>query len=153
MKAGDPGYLERVDFKEEIGLFLDPVTNEKTPTTWGIIVHGRKGIYIVPARPPSNERISEKVLKKRVIAELKRALPSSLPPHFNGVYVGWNHEEIGLYCYYDGRISEADREIMDDMAGEIVAGFTDHTIRVRYIQGEMPESQRHFNLNMLKDQL
>ncbi len=32
MKVGDPGYLERVDFKEKIGLFLDPVTQEKTLT-------------------------------------------------------------------------------------------------------------------------
>ena len=147
MKAGDAGYLERVNFKEVIGLFLDPVTHEKTPTTWGIIVHGKDGVFIVPARPPSIEIISEDELKQRVLAELKRALPSSLPSHFNGVSVGWNRSEIGLYCYYDGDISESDREVMSDIAGEIIAGFTDHTIQIRYVQGEMPESQKHFNLN------
>tara|TARA_B100000315_G_C14327386_1_gene473677 strand:- start:87 stop:545 length:459 start_codon:yes stop_codon:yes gene_type:complete len=147
MKTGDPGYLERVDFNEVIGLFLDPVTYDKIPTRWGIIVHGKDGVFIVLARSPSNEIISEDVLKQRVLAELKRALPTSLPAHFNGVSVGWPRSEIGLFCYFDGEISESDREVMNDIAGEMSAGFVDHNIDVKYFKGEMPKSQRHFNLN------
>ena len=152
MKAGDPGYLERVDCEEEIGIFIDPVTNERNPTTWVIIVHGKDGVYMVPARPPSKEKISEDELKQRVLAEMKRALPTSLPSLFHGVSIEWNRTEISLLCYYHGVISDSDREVMDDIAGEVIAGFTDHTIKIHYVQEDMPESQKRFNFNTFRNE-
>ncbi len=46
---GTPGFRERVDFGETIGDFVkDGVA---TPTSKGIIHHGKEGIHIVPAKP------------------------------------------------------------------------------------------------------
>jgi hypothetical protein len=42
---------ERVDFGRVIGYYVDPVTQEKTPTTMGTIHYSKDGAHIVPARP------------------------------------------------------------------------------------------------------
>lgn len=42
---------ERVDFGKVIGQYVDPVTDQATDTTMGIIHYGNKGAHIVPARP------------------------------------------------------------------------------------------------------
>ncbi|WP_373692846.1 polymorphic toxin type 50 domain-containing protein [Agromyces silvae] len=49
--VGQPGYKERVDFREQIGQFVDQSTGMITPTTRGIIHYGKKGIHVVPSRP------------------------------------------------------------------------------------------------------
>ena len=52
--AGEPGkagFRERVNFKEDIGWYVDPTSGRATKTTIGIIHHGKDGVHIVPARP------------------------------------------------------------------------------------------------------
>jgi hypothetical protein len=48
---GQPGYKERVDFREVIGNFVDQKTGKSIPTTKGIIHYAKDGVHIVPARP------------------------------------------------------------------------------------------------------
>ena len=42
---------ESVDFGRVIGYYVDPVTQEKIPTTMGTIHYSKDGAHIVPARP------------------------------------------------------------------------------------------------------
>jgi hypothetical protein len=48
---GQPGYKERVDFREVIGKYIDPTTGQSVSTTKGIIHYSKDGVHIVPARP------------------------------------------------------------------------------------------------------
>ena len=48
---GQPGYRERVDFGKPIGVHVDGPNGPRTPTTKGIIHHGKNGVHIIPARP------------------------------------------------------------------------------------------------------
>ncbi len=48
---GEPGYRERVDFREVVGYYVDEKTAEQSSTTIGIIHYSKKGAHIVPARP------------------------------------------------------------------------------------------------------
>jgi hypothetical protein len=48
---GQPGYKERVDFREVIGKYIDPATGQSVSTTKGIIHYAKDGVHIVPARP------------------------------------------------------------------------------------------------------
>jgi RHS repeat-associated protein len=48
---GQPGFRERVDFGETIGLYIDPATGVSTPTTRGILHYSKNGVHVVPARP------------------------------------------------------------------------------------------------------
>jgi Bacterial toxin 50 len=51
LPPGQAGYKERVNFGEIIGNYVDPSTQEKNPTSNGIIHYSRNGAHIVPARP------------------------------------------------------------------------------------------------------
>jgi tetratricopeptide (TPR) repeat protein len=48
---GYPGYKERVDCGEIIGIYVNKETNERLPTSMAIIHYSKKGAHIVPARP------------------------------------------------------------------------------------------------------
>jgi hypothetical protein len=49
--VGKAGSKERVDFGQVIGIYVDPVTNGRLPTTIGIIHYAANDVHIVPARP------------------------------------------------------------------------------------------------------
>jgi RHS repeat-associated protein len=49
--VGEAGSRERVDFGTNIGVYVDPATGQRSPTTNGIIHESKKGVHIVPARP------------------------------------------------------------------------------------------------------
>jgi RHS repeat-associated protein len=48
---GQPGYKEKVDFGQIIGLDVDMSTKVQTPTSWGIIHYSKQGVHIVPTLP------------------------------------------------------------------------------------------------------
>jgi RHS repeat-associated protein len=48
---GMPGFKERIDFGEIIGIYVDKTTGESMPTTVGILHYSKDGVHIVPARP------------------------------------------------------------------------------------------------------
>jgi RHS repeat-associated protein len=49
--VGEAGSRERVDFGTNIGVYVDPATGQRSPTTNGMIHESKKGVHIVPARP------------------------------------------------------------------------------------------------------
>ena len=49
--AGKPGYKERVDCGETIGLFIDKDAGMSCSTTMATIHYSKEGAHIVPARP------------------------------------------------------------------------------------------------------
>ena len=50
-EIGLPGSKERVNFNKNIGIYIDPVTGNQTPTTMGIIHYSKNGYHVVPAKP------------------------------------------------------------------------------------------------------
>lgn len=46
-----PNGRERVNFGRIIGYYVDQITHEKIPTTWGIIHYSQDGVHIVPSKP------------------------------------------------------------------------------------------------------
>lgn len=48
---GKPGYKERVDFKQTIGIYKDQSETIAQETTMGMIIYSNKGTHIVPVRP------------------------------------------------------------------------------------------------------
>jgi len=49
--VGQAGSKERVDFGQAIGIYVDPVTGQRSQTTIGIIHYAANDVHIVPARP------------------------------------------------------------------------------------------------------
>jgi filamentous hemagglutinin len=48
---GQPGFVERVDFGQDIGLWVDQSTGVSAPTSIGRIHYSSNGAHIVPTRP------------------------------------------------------------------------------------------------------
>ncbi len=51
IEFGAPGYKERIDFGEIIGMYMDMDTKKFKPTTQGIIHHAKDRVHVVPCRP------------------------------------------------------------------------------------------------------
>jgi hypothetical protein len=53
ISRGNPGFKEKVNFGENIGLSTDKFTPKErpTPTTYGTIHYSKKGVHIVPTHP------------------------------------------------------------------------------------------------------
>lgn len=58
-ELGTSGYKEIVDFKEDIGFYIDPDTHAKIVTTKGTIHYSEKGAHIIPAHPESKLYLSQ----------------------------------------------------------------------------------------------
>lgn len=52
------GNKEKVNFKQSLGQYVDPVVHTKVMTTIGIIHYTEEGAYIVPARPVTEDNIN-----------------------------------------------------------------------------------------------
>lgn len=48
---GSPGYKERIDFCEVIGIYKDEDRKIVRETTMGMIIYSKEGTHVVPARP------------------------------------------------------------------------------------------------------
>lgn len=48
---GQPGFRERIDFGEPIGVYVDPTAGTRATTSVGIVHYSSTGAHIVPARP------------------------------------------------------------------------------------------------------
>lgn len=61
-KAGTGEFVttnkEKVNFKQSLGQYVDPVAQTKVMTTIGIIHYTPEGAYIVPARPVTEDNIN-----------------------------------------------------------------------------------------------
>lgn len=97
---------EMVDFTEEVGIFINPVSGEKLRTTWGIIHHAKDGSHIVPAKPETY-KIEIFPIAYALLA-IQRALLGQATPELRAIIVDVCKEKNLLYIhfYYDGELSE-----------------------------------------------
>jgi hypothetical protein len=58
-----------------------------------------------------------------VLLSIQRALLGEVRPTLRCVTVGWDSDSIRILCYFDGEISEDDRESMECVLTEVIASF------------------------------
>ena len=61
-----------------------------------------------------------------IMLSVQRALLGNVTSNLRGVAVDWDDRLIHLVCYYNGVISDDDRETMSCAHTEVVADFIDH---------------------------
>jgi hypothetical protein len=75
-----------------------------------------------------------------LLLSVQRALLGEVPPALRGVTVGWHDDVIQLRSYFDGPISEVDRESMSCVATEVIADYAEPwTIEEEVIRWDAPE--------------
>ncbi len=62
-------------------------------------------------------------LRTRILLSAQRALLGEVPPSLRMVALDWDEKRIHLQCYFDGPVSEEDRESMESVTTEMIADF------------------------------
>ena len=63
-------------------------------------------------------------LRHQVLMVFQTALLGMVTPDLRGVSVNWSPTQIRGFFFYDGDVSEAEREIVSDVESEVIASFS-----------------------------
>jgi hypothetical protein len=84
--------------------------------------------------------MEEEKLKRRIILEIQRSLWDRVTPQIRAVSFTLTDEEVVVYVYTDGEIPEEEKEDLDVIGAEVVAGMIDFRfIDVRIIRVDFPQ--------------
>ncbi|MES2345803.1 MAG: hypothetical protein V4494_07700 [Chlamydiota bacterium] len=84
---------------------------------------------------------SDKITRVSAILSLNRGLLGEVAPSLRAAKIKWDDEMIYLYFYYDGEISEEDRESAECVATEVIADFSDYNkLDVNIIRWDYPQT-------------
>jgi hypothetical protein len=75
-----------------------------------------------------------------LILSANQALLGQVSGSLRSVQAEYRESGINLYCYFDGEISEDDREAMSLVSTYVAADFPDHMVNEHCIRVDAPES-------------
>lgn len=75
-----------------------------------------------------------------LLLSVNRALWGEVGPALRAVHVAANGAAIMLRFYFDGHVTETDRESASCVAAEVVADFPDSTIKEQIMRLDAPQS-------------
>lgn len=85
------------------------------------------------------------LIRSSVLLSVQTALLGAVSPALRGVTVGWDEKTIKLLCYYDGSISEEDRESMSCVQTEIMADFPELEIELDVVRCDFPQEMNYLD--------
>ncbi len=74
-----------------------------------------------------------------LILAMNRALWGEVSPALRAAKIKGDSDIIHLYFYYDGEISEDDRESAECVATEVIANFPEHALEIDILQWDYPK--------------
>lgn len=78
-------------------------------------------------------------LRTRILLSAQRALLGEVPPSLRMAALDWDENRIYLRCYFDGPVSEEDRESMESVTTEMIAdSFPELNVELRVIRLDAP---------------
>jgi len=70
---------------------------------------------------------------------MNRALWVEVSPLLRAALISWNDEEIHLFFYYDGEISEEDNDSAECAATEVIAGYPEYALEIDILRWDAPK--------------
>lgn len=70
---------------------------------------------------------------------MNRALWGEVSPALRAGRIKWDDEEIRLFFYYDGEISEEDHESAELVATKVIAGYPEYRLEVDILRWDYPK--------------
>ena len=83
--------------------------------------------------------MTEIELRIRVLLTMQSALLGAIRPNIRAVACRWDFNSIHIRSIYDGEISNADKELIDDVATEVISHFPDAAISIECVRSDAPE--------------
>lgn len=78
-------------------------------------------------------------LRIRVLLTMQTALLGVIRNNIRAVVCRWNFNHIQVRTVVDGEVSDADKELMDDVETEVISHFPDAEVSVKCVRLDMPE--------------
>lgn len=72
------------------------------------------------------------------ILTMNRALWGEVSPPLRAVRVNWDKDAVYLYFFYNGEISEEDRESAECVATEFISSYPEYNLEVRILRLDYP---------------
>lgn len=76
----------------------------------------------------------------KVLLSILFGLIGEVSPSLRAMRVKWDQKTIYLYFYYDGEISEEDRESAELIGTSIIANFSEHSLDVNILRLDYPKA-------------
>jgi 5-(carboxyamino)imidazole ribonucleotide synthase len=93
---------------------------------------GRKMGHVTRLRPN---------IRPLVLLSVQRALLGEISDAVRAVACGWSENSVAINCYFDGEITEDDRESMSCLETELLAGFPpEYEVTVSLFRCDSPQS-------------
>ncbi len=86
-----------------------------------------------------NQNNSKLSLRVNSLLSVLYALIGEVSPPLRAVRIKWDEKIIHLFFYYDGEISEEDRESAENIATEVIANFSEHVLEVNIQRLDYPK--------------
>ncbi len=86
-------------------------------------------------------------LRNKILLSLQVALLGEITPNIRGITCGWSSSLITIHWYFQGEISEDDRESMECVATEVLANFPEHKINIESKRLDLPELLNPYTLS------
>lgn len=83
--------------------------------------------------------MTDNELRIKVLLSLQVALLGEITPNIRGITCGWSTSLIRIHCYFQGEINDDDKESMECVETEIIAGFTEHEVNLECKRLDLPE--------------
>ncbi|MBS0615694.1 MAG: hypothetical protein JSR58_03985 [Verrucomicrobia bacterium] len=79
----------------------------------------------------------------RAILTMNRSLWGEVSPALRASKVSWDNESVFLFFYYDGEISEEDRESAECVATEFISSYPEYNLNVEIVRLDYPLAIPH----------
>lgn len=89
---------------------------------------------------------------KSLLLAIQRGLLGAVTSNLRGVAAEWSANNIIIYFYFDGPLSNSDKDNASVVAGETIADFKDGLIDEHYIRLDYPAKLPQHNLWAYKRQ-
>lgn len=81
---------------------------------------------------------SPQSLRITALLAILYGLIGEVSPLLRAVRMKWDEKTVFLYFFYDGEISEEDRESAECIATEVIANFSEHMLEVQILRLDYP---------------
>jgi len=68
------------------------------------------------------------------------ALLGEVTPSLRAATIQWSNEEVSLFFYYDGEVSEEDNESAECVATEVISDFSECALEIDILRWDFPKS-------------
>ncbi len=86
--------------------------------------------------------ITEEELWTEMLLSAQKALLGAVGPNLRGCTIGWTKTKITWLCYFDGPMSDEDKELMRCVGTEIIADFPDMMIEEKMVRLDAPKKMK-----------